>query len=63
MLLQENTDSAEEHVMAADVPLIGSGRGVDGCQEDVVTPGEQLRREGVVPQAASAIHRTRAARE
>src|SRR4030095_11084375 len=56
VLLQEDAYSAEEHVTAADVALVGARRCVDRRENDVVPAREELRRERVVAEAAAAIH-------
>ena len=56
MLLEEDADAAKQHVTAADVTFVGAGRRVDRRENDVVPTREELRREGVVAQAAAAVH-------
>ena len=63
VLLEKHADPAEEHLLAADVRLVGLGRRVDRRQHDVVAAPEQLGRERVVAQAAAAVHAAGAARE
>ncbi len=59
VLLQVDADAAEEHVVLADVRLVGARRRVDRHQRDVVPAREQLGRQRVVAQAAAAIHARR----
>ncbi len=63
LLLEKDADPAEEHLRLAHVPLVGAGRRVHRRQDDVVAAREQGGGQGVVPQAAPAVHLAGAARE
>ncbi len=59
VLLQVDADPAEQHLVAADVGLVGEGRGVDGQQGHVVPARHHLGGERVVAHARPAVHAAR----
>src|SRR5262249_15636689 len=56
LLLEINTDATEEKLIGADVRLVRPGRRVQRKQDDIMTLGDELARQGIVAQTASAIH-------
>ena len=56
VLLQVDADAAEQHLLAADVGLVGIGRRVERQQRHVVAAAQQLDRQRVVARAGAAVH-------
>ena len=55
-LLQVDADAAKQHLIAADVDLVGGRRRVERQQRDLVAARQQLDRQRVVARAAAAVH-------